>query len=717
MDAPLHSLLQHAFSYAPLYDSMAGRGLTLVCAQQSHRGSPPNNLPQKVSPKRLRDDDAASDGEIVKSHESTLDLAGALSPTRPLRACGPPNSARRIDEQDTHNLAAANGNALSQSLGNQMFQCGDATHNPVMDASGFVLPQSPLEELRIDARLSEASTSQPPLLRALPSPVLRPMNQRTHKTGAIFTNRRRRDRAVFGYLPTETADADNVERCFGATAVELEERRRIVSALRGDLACCVNDNNSQAADALASPFPWDATGGANESDEAENAMLFAAVDAAEVQRNSAGADAGRRDGGCYALGAASPRFAPVQDAERTCGFTTEAASIAPHHPLAASANQGTTASPFYFSDTDSDVFAAVVAVEAAVRPGTVPRQGDNPEAKSLCTTPVPSCCATPPTQPPLLPSDALGNVELYAANSGGCTVVEAVVPAYTLPVSVPNRPVPIVSPNLAATVTVRHGLPCADPVAAEAISVSTMGSEGDGSDGSVRDAASSDEKSSDESRSDDTLVLGHDINEGAQVVCEPADDCEFSDSDDGDDGRGALYGRSRRNGPCASAIAAALAAAAAHSATSELVAEAARHPAFGVPRLPPSPSAQRRHLPESPAVNAIAPGSGDRSSCPPFVRADEVSTLSTSSSGGGPSWRSSALRSAHVLNRTLFGNTSFRPGQAEAIAAAIAGRDVYVTLPTGGGKSLCYLLPALVTPGLTVVVVPLLALLEDQLRV
>jgi len=69
------------------------------------------------------------------------------------------------------------------------------------------------------------------------------------------------------------------------------------------------------------------------------------------------------------------------------------------------------------------------------------------------------------------------------------------------------------------------------------------------------------------------------------------------------------------------------------------------------------------------------------------------------------------LRSA--LKR-YFGFTSFRPLQEEIIRDALAGKDVFAVLPTGGGKSLCFQLPALVRPGLTVVVSPLIALMKDQ---
>ncbi len=66
-----------------------------------------------------------------------------------------------------------------------------------------------------------------------------------------------------------------------------------------------------------------------------------------------------------------------------------------------------------------------------------------------------------------------------------------------------------------------------------------------------------------------------------------------------------------------------------------------------------------------------------------------------------------------LLKRT-FGFTSFRPLQREIIGDTLAGKDVFALLPTGGGKSLCFQLPALLRPGLTVVVSPLIALMKDQ---
>ncbi len=66
------------------------------------------------------------------------------------------------------------------------------------------------------------------------------------------------------------------------------------------------------------------------------------------------------------------------------------------------------------------------------------------------------------------------------------------------------------------------------------------------------------------------------------------------------------------------------------------------------------------------------------------------------------------------LLKATFGYSTFRPLQREIIAATLANKDVFALLPTGGGKSLCFQLPALARPGLTVVVSPLIALMKDQ---
>ncbi|MEN9677096.1 MAG: hypothetical protein RIS76_2992 [Verrucomicrobiota bacterium] len=73
--------------------------------------------------------------------------------------------------------------------------------------------------------------------------------------------------------------------------------------------------------------------------------------------------------------------------------------------------------------------------------------------------------------------------------------------------------------------------------------------------------------------------------------------------------------------------------------------------------------------------------------------------------------------SADLLLPTLkqvYGYTAFRPLQEEIMRDVLAGKDVFALLPTGGGKSLCFQLPALVRPGLTVVISPLIALMKDQ---
>lgn len=63
-----------------------------------------------------------------------------------------------------------------------------------------------------------------------------------------------------------------------------------------------------------------------------------------------------------------------------------------------------------------------------------------------------------------------------------------------------------------------------------------------------------------------------------------------------------------------------------------------------------------------------------------------------------------------------FGYPAFRPGQEELVRAAMGGRDALGVLPTGGGKSVCYQVPALALGGLTLVVTPLISLMEDQVR-
>ncbi|SPF79656.1 DNA helicase RecQ [Pseudoprimorskyibacter insulae] len=71
---------------------------------------------------------------------------------------------------------------------------------------------------------------------------------------------------------------------------------------------------------------------------------------------------------------------------------------------------------------------------------------------------------------------------------------------------------------------------------------------------------------------------------------------------------------------------------------------------------------------------------------------------------------------ADALLRDIFGFDAFRPGQGEIVDAVAQGRNVLAIMPTGGGKSLCFQLPALIRSGVTVVISPLIALMRDQVR-
>jgi len=74
------------------------------------------------------------------------------------------------------------------------------------------------------------------------------------------------------------------------------------------------------------------------------------------------------------------------------------------------------------------------------------------------------------------------------------------------------------------------------------------------------------------------------------------------------------------------------------------------------------------------------------------------------------------MQVAASLLSSVFGFNRFRPGQEEIIKAIICGQNTLAIMPTGGGKSLCFQLPALCREGVTLVVSPLIALMRDQVR-
>ncbi len=77
-------------------------------------------------------------------------------------------------------------------------------------------------------------------------------------------------------------------------------------------------------------------------------------------------------------------------------------------------------------------------------------------------------------------------------------------------------------------------------------------------------------------------------------------------------------------------------------------------------------------------------------------------------------WRSASLVEAETLLAERWGHARFRYHQRRAVLAALRGRDCFALLPTGGGKSICFQVPALLLPGVTVVVSPLISLMQDQ---
>ncbi|KAA8496543.1 ATP-dependent DNA helicase Q-like 4A [Porphyridium purpureum] len=102
-------------------------------------------------------------------------------------------------------------------------------------------------------------------------------------------------------------------------------------------------------------------------------------------------------------------------------------------------------------------------------------------------------------------------------------------------------------------------------------------------------------------------------------------------------------------------------------------------------------------------ANAVAPH---------YLKGEEDGSTSAALWGGQYAWS----YQMNLDNQEYFGNKSYRKHQEEAMNASLSGKDVFVLMPTGGGKSLCYQLPALQSHGLTLVISPLVSLISDQVQ-
>ncbi|XVE93247.1 hypothetical protein REPUB_Repub01dG0173900 [Reevesia pubescens] len=115
------------------------------------------------------------------------------------------------------------------------------------------------------------------------------------------------------------------------------------------------------------------------------------------------------------------------------------------------------------------------------------------------------------------------------------------------------------------------------------------------------------------------------------------------------------------------------------------------------------------------SVNNLGVSSGPMEREPYIQKIIEVSYIEGSNDKKWSSRDFSWTKKLESNNKKVFGNHSFRPNQREVINATMSGYDVFVLMPTGGGKSLTYQLPALICPGITLVISPLVSLIQDQI--